>query len=271
MNNSSMHPNLGADRWGPQLCPMGKSLAGLGWQFGATVLPTGGTHNSVQRWGHPESNFRQRLNSGPRSGWVHSSLTFVKRPTPSLSNSTHSTYCRRVLLQVGTADPSSCRLSWNLVIPIALATTLPLHSHSTQFAPHRRPLTSNQGHQSGDGLLVDGRVEGFWAPSRPETRIGGILEACWDCAGGGCEGAMGIGPGGGGGAGARPRSPGRLQPTGPQAEVRWGSSAPHRQEGQDGRFLGQRGVRGLPTPLAGFQLGTAGKFCSFYQINLPPL
>jgi hypothetical protein len=26
MNNSRTHPNLGADRWGPHLFPMGKSL-----------------------------------------------------------------------------------------------------------------------------------------------------------------------------------------------------------------------------------------------------
>jgi hypothetical protein len=58
MNNSRTHPNLGADRWGPQLCLMGKSVAGSGRQFGATILPTGGTRNSVHRWGHPESNFR---------------------------------------------------------------------------------------------------------------------------------------------------------------------------------------------------------------------
>jgi hypothetical protein len=104
---------------------------------------------------------------------------------------------------------------------------MPSHPHSAQFAPHRWPLTSNQGHQSGDGLLVDGGVEGFWAPSRPETCIGRIVEACRDCAGGGCEGAMGVGPDSGGGAEARPRSPGGgvgsggrgLRPTGPQAEV----------------------------------------------------
>lgn len=41
MNNSRTHPNLGADRWGPQLCPMGKSLAGSGRQFGATILQVG--------------------------------------------------------------------------------------------------------------------------------------------------------------------------------------------------------------------------------------
>jgi hypothetical protein len=52
MNNSRTHPNLGADRWGPQLCRMGKSLAGLGRQFGATILPTGGTRNSIHKWGH---------------------------------------------------------------------------------------------------------------------------------------------------------------------------------------------------------------------------
>jgi hypothetical protein len=57
MNNSRTHLNLGADRWGPQLYPMGKSPAGSGRQFGATILPTGGTRNSVHRWGHPESNF----------------------------------------------------------------------------------------------------------------------------------------------------------------------------------------------------------------------
>jgi hypothetical protein len=79
---------------------------------------------------------------------------------------------------------------------------MPSHQHSTQFAPHLWPLTSNQGYQSRDGLLVNGGVEGFWAPSHPETHIGGIVEVCRDCAGGGCEGAMGLGPGGGGGAGA---------------------------------------------------------------------
>jgi hypothetical protein len=147
-------------------------------------------------------------------------------------------------------------------------TTLSI-THHTRKRPSTGPWTTHGPH----------RVEGFWVPSRPETRIGGIVEACRDCASGGCKGVMGVGPGGGEGAGARPRSPGGgggsggrgLRPTGPQAKVRWGSSAPHHQVGQDGRFLRQRGVGGLPAPLAGFRLGTAGKFCSFYKINLPPL
>jgi hypothetical protein len=96
MNNSRTHPNLGTNRWGPQLFPMDLSRVQAESFEQQSYLQVGPATLSTD--GVTQSQIFVRLNSGPRSGWVHASLTFVNRPTPSLSNSTHSTYCRRLLL-----------------------------------------------------------------------------------------------------------------------------------------------------------------------------
>jgi hypothetical protein len=79
MNNSRTHPNLGADRWGPQIYPMGKSLAGSGRQFGATILQVGPATLSTD--GVTQSQISVRLICGPTSGWVDLSLTLGNHPT----------------------------------------------------------------------------------------------------------------------------------------------------------------------------------------------
>jgi len=63
-------------------------------------------------------------------------------------------------------------------------------------APHAIP--SSGGQQSEDGLVLDGGVQVFGAPSCKESgaeaRIGGSIEAPEDTSGGGCEGSGSGGP-----------------------------------------------------------------------------
>jgi hypothetical protein len=97
-------------------------------------------------------------------------LTFVNRPTPSLSNSTHSTYCRRVLLQVGTTP--TLRLPDCLeIMPLPLLwqpprchTRIPLSLHPTDDPSRQTKATRVEMDSSS---TAGSRVSGCHRAQKP--------------------------------------------------------------------------------------------------------